>query len=169
MLKAGGTIFFFLALTVIAAGQEQQTLAPQDNPPPHALIHHQDSVSAEPAILPPLSLTPLYRESPPFFTASPGPPSGFDNWSQEPFVRHPIPLSFQLLYEGAAYSLYEPTGSPFRPGPWMLQSKSDLLSPWKLELRSQEKYHIWQSIIGSVELGGLAYMTYLHFKKYGLR
>lgn len=165
--EACRTIFFFLALTVVAAGQEIQTLAPQDNTPPHAIIPTQDSTSAEPAILPPLSLTPLYRESPPFFTASPELPSGFNNWSRE--ARRPIPLSFQLLNEAPPYSFSQPNGGLFRPGPWMLQSKTDLMSPWKLQLRSQEKYQIWQSILGSVELGGLAYMTYLHFKKYGLR
>ncbi len=162
-------IFFLLALTVIAAGQEHQTLAPQDDKPHHVLIAHQDSSSAEPAIRPPLSLTPLYREPPPSFIASPGLPSGYNNWSQKPFVRHPIPLSFQILYESPPYSFYEQTGSPFRPGPWMLQSKSDLLSPWKLQLRSQERYRIWQSILGSVQVGGMAYLMYLHFKKYGFR
>ena len=169
MLKAGWTTFFILALAVIAAGQGQQRLVPQADTPLHELIPHQDSVSAEPSLVPPLSLAPIYGESRAFFTASPNPTSSFNNLLPEPFVRRPIPLSFQLLYDGSPYSFYEPTESPFRPGSWMLETKSDLLSPWKLQLRSQEKYQIWQSILGSVQAGGVAYLMYLHIKKYGLK
>ena len=49
------------------------------------------------------------------------------------------------------------------------QGKPDLMSPWKLEMENQEKFGTWQTILQSIELGGVSYIGYEHIKKYGLK
>ena len=51
----------------------------------------------------------------------------------------------------------------------MVPEKIDLVSPWKLQLANQEKYATWRTIMGSIQLGGVAYIAYQHIKKYGLK
>jgi hypothetical protein len=55
------------------------------------------------------------------------------------------------------------------PLSWMFKIKIDLETSWKQELAKQEEYRTWRSILGSIEMGGVAYLTYLHLKKYGLK
>jgi hypothetical protein len=40
---------------------------------------------------------------------------------------------------------------------------------WKKELIRQNEYKTLRTILGSVQIGGVAYMAYLHIKKYGLK
>ena len=83
--------------------------------------------------------------------------------SESLFVRlsfwHPQSLGF--LYQLPAV----PSQSIF----WTLPEKTDLVSPWKLELANQEEYQTMRTILGSIELGGVAYIGYQHIKKYGLK
>jgi len=51
----------------------------------------------------------------------------------------------------------------------VFQGKPDLMSPWKLEMENQEKFGTWQTILQSIELGGVSYIGYEHIKKYGLK
>jgi len=48
-----------------------------------------------------------------------------------------------------------------------LQETPDLLSPWKLELAKQDELSTMRMILGSVGVGGAAYIAYRHVKKYG--
>lgn len=72
--------------------------------------------------------------------------------------------------------------SPFYPGSlsqqfaipghynsWTVQEGIDLDSPWKVHLEHQREHSTLYSIMGSVSLGGTAYILYRHIKKYGLK
>jgi hypothetical protein len=58
---------------------------------------------------------------------------------------------------------------PMPPFSWTFKTNIDLETSWKQELAKQEEYRTWKSILGSIEMGGVAYLTYLHLKKYGLK
>ncbi len=55
------------------------------------------------------------------------------------------------------------------PFSWTYKTKIDLESAWKQELTKQEEYRTLRTILGSIEMGGVGYLTYLHLKKYGLK
>ena len=65
--------------------------------------------------------------------------------------------------------LHQSLTAPMPPFSWTFKTKMDLESSWKQELAKQEEYRTWRSILGSIEMGGFAYLTYLHLKKYGLK
>jgi hypothetical protein len=48
---------------------------------------------------------------------------------------------------------------------WDFKEKLDLTAPLKLELADQEKHETWRAILGSIQVGGVAYLVYKHFKK----
>jgi len=58
---------------------------------------------------------------------------------------------------------------PMPPFSWTYTTKIDLESAWKQELAKQDEYRTLRTILGSVNMGGAAYLTYLHLKKYGLK
>ncbi len=45
----------------------------------------------------------------------------------------------------------------------------DISSIWQDEILKQEKYKTIRMILGSIEAGGVAYLAYLHVKKYGFK
>lgn len=47
----------------------------------------------------------------------------------------------------------------------MSSPKIDLTAPWKLQLQRKEENKTLYSILGSVQLGGTAYLLYRHIKK----
>ncbi len=79
------------------------------------------------------------------------------------------PLSVEILYGDRVDLLLRPGSFANDLGPWMLEKKTDILSPWNLELRDEEKYSTWRSILGSVQIGGAAYLAYRYIKNHGLR
>jgi hypothetical protein len=48
-----------------------------------------------------------------------------------------------------------------------LQKNLDISSMWQNEILKQEKYKTVRMILGSIEASTVAYLTYLHLKKYG--
>lgn len=52
---------------------------------------------------------------------------------------------------------------------WELQENVDLHSIWQQELARQNKHRTLRTILGSVQAGTVAYLTYLHLKKYGFK
>jgi hypothetical protein len=84
-----------------------------------------------------------------------------------------LPRSFfvelPFLHPQSLGSLFRSPAGPSQLNFWTIQDKIDLLSPWKLELANQEEYRTWQTILKSIELGGVAYIGYEHIKKYGLK
>lgn len=79
------------------------------------------------------------------------------------------PLSFEILYGDRVDLLLQPQGVLGESRPWMLETKTDILSPWNLELKDEEKYSTWRSILGSVQVGGAAYLAYRYITKHGFR
>jgi hypothetical protein len=79
------------------------------------------------------------------------------------------PLSIEILYGDRADLLLQPHGVLDELQPWMIEKKTDMLSPWNLELRDQEEYRTWRSILGSVQVGGAAYLAYRYITKHGFR
>lgn len=59
--------------------------------------------------------------------------------------------------------------APLPTLPWELQENVDLQSIWQQELARQNKYRTLKTILGSVQMGTVAYLTYLHLKKYGFK
>ena len=63
--------------------------------------------------------------------------------------------------------------SPFtlgmQPFSWKSPERIDLVSPWQFELTKQEELRTLRTILGTVQLGGVAYLAYRHIKKYGLK
>ncbi|MFI5252183.1 MAG: hypothetical protein ACHQQQ_07095 [Bacteroidota bacterium] len=63
--------------------------------------------------------------------------------------------------------LYQQPVMPSQPTFWTLPEKIDLISPWKLQLAHQDEYKTLYTILGSIQMGGVAYIAYQHVKKYG--
>ncbi len=169
MLKLFTIGIFSFALTVSVVAQEQNSLPAQDTSTSSAGIPGANSaVSMYDALLR-LTLAPLHGDSSDFDLNWNEAPAQFKSWMIEPKPGRPAPPSLELLLGQSPSVLSEPAESPFQSRSWMLQSKPDLLSPWRLELKDQEKYQVWRSILGSVQMGGMAYLLYMHIRKYGLR
>jgi hypothetical protein len=49
---------------------------------------------------------------------------------------------------------------------WSLENNLEIESMWKQEIARQGEYKTWKMILQSVQIGGVAYLAYLHFKKY---
>jgi hypothetical protein len=80
-----------------------------------------------------------------------------------------IPQSFGNTQENFSDFLHQSLTVPMPPFSWTYKTKIDLESAWKQELTKQEEYRTLRTILGSIEMGGVAYLTYLHLKKYGLK
>jgi hypothetical protein len=80
-----------------------------------------------------------------------------------------LPLSLRIIPENTPYYLNQPPIVSLQYSSWKLQQNLNLAPIWKLELAKQDEYKTLYTILGSIEAGGVAYLTYLHFKKYGLK
>jgi hypothetical protein len=80
-----------------------------------------------------------------------------------------IPQSFGVTQENFSSFLHQSLTVPMPPFSWTYKTKIDLESAWKQELTKQEEYRTLRTILGSIEMGGVAYLTYLHLKNYGLK
>jgi hypothetical protein len=95
-------------------------------------------------------------------------PDTTSNWQQKVFSDTLFPrLSF--LPPQPLRVLYQPAVLPPQSLFWTMPEKIDLVSPWKLQLANQEKYSTWRTILGTIQVGGVAYIAYQHIKKYGLK
>ena len=65
--------------------------------------------------------------------------------------------------------LHQSLSAPIPSFSWTFKTKLDLENSWKQELAKQEEYRTLRTILSSVKMGGVAYLTYLHLKKYGLK
>ncbi|MBX2992071.1 MAG: hypothetical protein KF749_13015 [Bacteroidetes bacterium] len=62
--------------------------------------------------------------------------------------------------------------APSTPPPFLSSSvveKIDLLSPLKLQRAREDDLSTLRTILGTVQLGGVAYLAYRHLKKYGFK
>ncbi len=161
--------FFITACTLTAAAQQSATELSQDSLKARLSSPLTESAAPGDESLPPLTLDPLFithqDSSPEWYLV----PYRFNSWLSEPALQAPVPRANDLLLENFPYVGTGPGDLRLRSDSWMLQSRANLLAPWKLQLESQEKYQIWRSILGSVQVGGAAYLLYKHLKKYGLK
>jgi hypothetical protein len=56
---------------------------------------------------------------------------------------------------------------PFLGG--MFEQKADLTSPLRLQMESEARLRTLYTILGTVQVGGVAYLAYRRIKKYGLK
>ena len=80
-----------------------------------------------------------------------------------------LPLSLRIIPENIPYHFDHPSIGSLQYSSWKLQQNLNLSTIWKLELAKQDEYKTLYTILGSIEAGGVGYLTYLHFKKYGLK
>jgi hypothetical protein len=80
-----------------------------------------------------------------------------------------LPLSLRTIPDNTPYYLNQSPVISLQSSSWKLQQNLNLSPIWKLELAKQEEYKTLRTILGSIEAGGVAYLTYLHFKKYGVK
>jgi hypothetical protein len=102
-----------------------------------------------------------------------------------PYPASPVPLSFKAGSEGLGGFLSQPSstsGPGYVPGflrlslappspslTWGSAQKLSLASCWRDDLAKQQEYQTFRMILGSIEMGGAAYLAYKHIKKYGLK
>jgi hypothetical protein len=80
-----------------------------------------------------------------------------------------FPASPELRPENFPAYFRQSLTAPLPTFPWELQENIDLQSIWQQELVKQNKYRTLKTILGSVQVGTAAYLTYLHLKKYGFK
>jgi hypothetical protein len=56
---------------------------------------------------------------------------------------------------------------PFLGG--MMEMKADLTSPFRLQMESEARLRTLRTVLGTVQVGGVAYLAYRYIKKYGLK
>ena len=108
----------------------------------------------------------------------------YDALSLYPSPALTLPLSFKTGLEGFDGFLSQSpptTGSEYGlgflrlslaspiPPAWDPQSKLSLATCWTNEWRRQQEYHTFKMILGSIQIGGAAYLAYKHIKKYGFK
>lgn len=87
---------------------------------------------------------------------------------EQPIVILPLSFALSTPGEGTVQPLYYIFGESPEQFSWNRSEKTDIASPWKIYLEEQKKNSTWRSVLGSVQLGGVAYIAYRHIKKYGL-
>lgn len=165
MTKIVTVVFLSLALIGSAAADMPRQETSRDTSG-SAHMSEDDSLSFEIESLPPLTLRAAYDTSGEA-RSSLLPLEG--SWMHEPkgMPQGPPPLEF--LFEPFSYGTDGETVPDIRSSNWLLDTRTYLMSPWKLEMQSRSKYRILRTILGSVQVGGVAYLMYLHLKKYGLK
>ena len=80
-----------------------------------------------------------------------------------------LPFSLRMMSGNSPDYPGQPSILSLQSGSWKTQENLDLSSIWKREVAKQEEYKTLRMVMGSIQAGGVAYLTYLHFKKYGLK
>ena len=93
----------------------------------------------------------------------------FNARSLYPYPALSFPLSFKTSPEGFPGFLRLSLASLLPSLSWESHQNLSLASCWRNELLRQEKYKTLRTILGSIEIGGAAYLTYVHIEKYGLK
>jgi len=93
----------------------------------------------------------------------------FNAGSLYPYPALSLPLSSKTSPEGFPVFLHLSLASLLPSLSWESRQNLSLASCWRNELLRQEKHKTLRTILGSIEMGGAAYLTYVHIKKYGLK
>lgn len=163
------SIVFLLVLIASAAGQSYRQRATQNGTshPPNVRAADSLSSASEPLSSPVLESPYGSPKNDSPFRPSLFPPDR--SWLAEPDTMQLAEPPLELLFESSSNVYTDHGPSPIQRGSWLLNSRTNLMSPWKLQMQSRDKYHIWQTIFRSIEAGGVAYLMYLNIRKYGLK
>jgi hypothetical protein len=80
-----------------------------------------------------------------------------------------FPMSPNISQENFRGFLRQSLTAPLPIHSMQLNGNLDFKSIWQVELARQNEYRTLKTILTSVQVGGVAYLTYLHLKKYGLK
>ena len=65
--------------------------------------------------------------------------------------------------------IHQSLSTPMPSSFWTTKTSMDLATSWQQELAKQNEYKTLRTILGSMQMGGTAYLLYMHLKKYGLK
>jgi len=92
-------------------------------------------------------------------------------YSAQLFLSSPIlslPLAFSTVHNNYPESLHLKFGSSSNLNS-IIEQNLDVSEIWKIGKLKDDELKTLRSILGSVQLGGVAYLAYKHIKKYGLK
>ncbi|MFA6979673.1 MAG: hypothetical protein WC209_10150 [Ignavibacteriaceae bacterium] len=92
-------------------------------------------------------------------------------YSAQLFFSSPIlslPFAFSTVHNNYPESLHLKFGSSSNLNT-IIEQNLDVSEIWKIGKLKDDELKTLRSILGSVQLGGVAYLAYKHIKKYGLR
>jgi len=87
------------------------------------------------------------------------------------FISSPIlslPFAFSTVQDNYPESLHLRFGSSSNLRT-IIEQNLDVSEIWKIGALKEDELKTLRSILGSVQLGGVAYLAYKHIKKYGLK
>ena len=93
-------------------------------------------------------------------------------YSTQLFITSPIlslPFAFSTVQDNYPESLHLKFGSSSNSLHSIIEQNLDVSEIWKIGKLKDDELKTLKSILGSVQLGGAAYLAYKHIKKYGLR
>lgn len=79
-----------------------------------------------------------------------------------------LPFAFSTVHNNYPESLHLKFGSSSNLNT-IIEQNLDVSEIWKIGKLKDDELKTLRSILGSVQLGGVAYLAYKHIKKYGLR
>ena len=92
-------------------------------------------------------------------------------YSAQLFLSSPIlslPFAFNKVTDNYPESLHLKFGSSSNLNT-IIEQNLDVSEIWKIGALKEEELKTLRAILGSVQLGGVAYLAYKHIKKYGLK
>lgn len=94
------------------------------------------------------------------------------SYSNQLFFSSPIlslPFAFNTVPDNYPESLHLRFGSSSNTLNSIIEQNLDVSEIWKIGKLREDELKTLRSILGSVQLGGVAYLAYRHIKKYGLK
>lgn len=80
-----------------------------------------------------------------------------------------LPFAFNTVADIYPESLHLKFGSSSNVLNSIIEQNLDVSEIWKIGKLREDELKTLRSILGSVQLGGVAYLAYKHIKKYGLK
>jgi len=80
-----------------------------------------------------------------------------------------LPFAFSTVQDNYPESLHLKFGSSSTSLNSIIEQNLDISEIWKIGKLKEDELKTLKAILGSVQLGGVAYLAYKHIKKYGLR
>lgn len=80
-----------------------------------------------------------------------------------------LPFAFDTVADYYPESLHLKFGSSLNALHSIIEQNLDVSEIWKIGKLREDELKTLRSILGSVQLGGVAYLAYKHIKKYGLK